>query len=195
MLGHYTPHELSFPILTEEKGEKHFWLWQYNTAGKKKKKKRKKKKQTKQPLSKGLRRTLGKVISRISTVKLDSMWNQHIRYILFSLIPVRLWLEPSLKCFLFFFFLVSDELAAEISSPTQLCGSAVQEVVSVLLERAGGVLAPLRLFCVYLSDFTLLIWMCTCPYTALSMCIYFLEVTEGGQQTLLISKIVLTSCI
>lgn len=64
----------------------------------------KKKKQTKQPLSKGLRRTLGKVISRISTVKLDSMWNQHIRYILFSLIPVRLWLEPSLKCFLFFFF-------------------------------------------------------------------------------------------
>lgn len=103
MLGHYTPHELSFPILTEEKGEKHFWLWQYNTAGKKKKK-RKKKKQTKQPLSKGLRRTLGKVISRISTVKLDSMWNQHIRYILFSLIPVRLWLEPSLKCFLFFFF-------------------------------------------------------------------------------------------
>lgn len=43
MLGHYTPHELSFPILTEEKGEKHFWLWQYNTAGKKKKKRKKKK--------------------------------------------------------------------------------------------------------------------------------------------------------
>lgn len=81
----------------------------------------------------------------------------------------------------------SDELAAEISLPSSVAG--VVQVLLVPLERTREVLAPLRSVLHLLEQFcSVNLYMHKTLHSLIYVYLFFVEVTEVGQQTLLINK-------